>query len=240
MARLSLIIPCYNEAGNLANLVQRIADVMGDRDVEVILVDNGSNDETPTVLAGEIAPYPFIRSTRVEVNQGYGFGILAGLKVATSEILAWTHADLQTDPADVFKGLALFDNATDPANLFVKGARHSRPLRDVVFTWGMTLFETLLLGIRMPDINAQPTMFHRQFFATWDDAPHDFALDLYAIYKAARDGLRIDRFPVRFESRIAGIGNNETLAAKFKNSKRAIEFSFNLRRKLKATSAIKK
>jgi polyisoprenyl-phosphate glycosyltransferase len=235
MARLSLVIPCYNEAGNLANLVQRIAGAMGGGEVEVILVDNGSNDETPAVMAREIAPYSFIRSTRVEVNQGYGFGILAGLKVATSDILAWTHADLQTDPADVFEGMALFDNAPDPANLFVKGARHSRPLRDVVFTWGMTLFESLLLGVHMPDINAQPTMFHRRFFATWNDAPHDFALDLYAYYKAARNGLHIARFPVRFETRTAGVGNNETLAAKFKNSKRAIQFSFGLRRKLRAT-----
>ena len=48
----------------------------------------------------------------------------------------------------------------------------------------MSLFETLLLRTRLWDINAQPTMFHRDFFASWDRPPHDFSLDLYAYYGA--------------------------------------------------------
>ena len=39
----------------------------------------------------------------------------------------------------------------------------------------MSLFETLLLRTRLWDINAQPTMFHRDFFASWDRPPHDFS-----------------------------------------------------------------
>ncbi|MFP3686180.1 glycosyltransferase, partial [Bacillus sp. SIMBA_026] len=86
-----------------------------------------------------------IRTVRVEKNQGYGFGILSGLRAAEGRILAWTHADMQTDPADALKGLALFEQAADPERLFVKGKRHGRPLGDVAFTVGMSAFETLLL-----------------------------------------------------------------------------------------------
>ena len=101
MPELSLVIPCYNEAGNLPALVARVVEVFGDRDAEVILVDNGSTDDTPEAMARLIAGHEFIHGTRVEVNQGYGFGILSGLAVAAGEVLAWTHADLQADPAEI-------------------------------------------------------------------------------------------------------------------------------------------
>ena len=168
------------------------------------------------------------------MNQGYGFGILAGLGAASGNILAWTHADLQTNPVDIIEGLELFDSNPSPENLFVKGARYGRPLKDMAFTWSMAIFESLLLGVRLSDINAQPTIFHRSFFETWHDAPYDFALDLYVYHKAVRDGLSITRFPVRFDLRTSGIGNNETFDAKIKNSLRALKYSFRLRRKLKS------
>ena len=87
---------------------------------------------------------------------------------------------MQTDPADILEGLKFFD--ADNQNLFVKGKRYGRPYMDVVFTIGMSIFETLFL--RKPcDINAQPTIFPREFFEDWQDPPTDFSLDLYAITK---------------------------------------------------------
>jgi glycosyltransferase involved in cell wall biosynthesis len=229
---MSLIIPCYNEADNIPNLVARIVETMADVDAEIILVDNGSTDDTAASLRREIGAHAKIRSVRVDVNRGYGFGILAGLEAAKGEILAWTHADLQADPKDTLDCLALFDESDQMEALFCKGARHGRLLRDVAFTWGMAVFEWILLGVRMSDINAQPTMFHRRFYETWDDPPHDFSLDLYAYYMAVRAGLQVKRLPVYFYPRMAGVGHNETMGAKFRYSKRTIDYSVGLRRKL--------
>ena len=92
----------------------------------MILVDNGSTDDTPQVLQKIVAAGPPIRSVRVDVNQGYGFGILAGLAAARGAVMGWTHADMQTDPKDALTALALFKQSTTP-NLFVKGARRGRP-----------------------------------------------------------------------------------------------------------------
>ncbi len=136
-------------------------------DIEVILVDNGSIDNSPEVLQNLLPQYPGCRSVRVEKNQGYGFGILSGLRAATGEILGWTHADMQTDPQDALRGLELFDK--HGLDIFLKGRRYGRPLADVVFTLGMSVFETLLLGKPLWDINAQPTMFSRSFFETWQE-----------------------------------------------------------------------
>ncbi len=229
MTRLSLVIPCYNEAANLALLLDRCARLTQACDAEVILVDNGSTDGSAAVL-GELLPrHPGCRSVRVEVNRGYGFGILAGLAAARGEILGWTHADLQTDPLDAARALALFDGADE--RVFVKGRRHGRPWGDVAFTIGMSLFETALLRQPLWDINAQPTLFPRAFFADWNEPPHDFSLDLYAYWQARRAGARVRRLPVHFGERAHGVSHwNVDFAAKRKFIRRTVAFSLDLRR----------
>jgi glycosyltransferase involved in cell wall biosynthesis len=230
--RFSLIIPCYNEAGNLPQLLERCKEVMSQPEVEIILVDNGSTDNSPAMLCELLPHYLGCRSIRVEQNQGYGFGILAGLKAAKGEILGWTHADMQTDPEDASQALMLFEKYGD--DIFVKGRRYGRPLGDVVFTVGMSLFETVLLRKPMWDINAQPTMFSRGFFETWQDPPHDFSLDLYAYYKARCKHLDIHRFPVRFSERAHGVSHwNVNWASKRKFIRRTVDFSLKLRKSLK-------
>ncbi|EWY40470.1 glycosyltransferase family 2 [Skermanella stibiiresistens SB22] len=233
--KLSLIIPCYNEARNLPLLLPRCATVTAGGDAEVVLVDNGSSDDTPALLADSSARFPGVRSVRVPVNQGYGFGILAGLRAAEGRILGWTHADMQTDPMDALTGLALFDRAANPGRLFVKGRRHGRPLADVAFTVGMSVFETALLGTRLWDINAQPTLFPREFFERWRDPPSDFSLDLYAYHQARHAGLAVERFPVRFGERANGVSHwNVSWKAKAKFIRRTVTFSLELRQRLAA------
>jgi glycosyltransferase involved in cell wall biosynthesis len=231
MTALSLVIPCYNEARNLPALIERIRAAITRPDVEVVLVDNGSTDDTPAVLAAALRPGEALRSVRVAVNQGYGFGILSGLAAARGGILAWTHADMQTDPADCLKGLALFAGAAGPERLFVKGRRRGRPLADVFFTVGMSIFETILLRRALWDINAQPTMFPRRLYESWKRPPHDFSLDLYAYYTAKAAGYRVRRFPVRFGRRLHGVSHwNVNWRAKRKFIARTLDYSFRLRR----------
>jgi glycosyltransferase involved in cell wall biosynthesis len=231
--KFSLIIPCYNEAPNLSLLLERCRKFAEQSDVEVVLVDNGSTDDTPSVLCKLITSYAGCRSVRVEINQGYGFGILAGLRAARGDILGWTHADMQTDPQDALRGLELFHS--HGANVFVKGRRYGRPLSDSAFTVGMSLFETILLGKPMWDINAQPTMFSREFFESWQDPPHDFSLDLYAYYQAKRKGIEVYRFPVKFGERAHGVSHwNVNWAAKRKFIRRTIDFSLQLKKNISA------
>lgn len=230
---LSLVIPCYNEARNLSMLVDRCRDTMLDDRIEIILVDNGSTDDTQAVLDSLSVGSGNIRSVRVERNQGYGHGILSGLRAARADILAWTHADMQTDPADALKGLALFKEARDPKKLFVKGRRYGRPLGDRIFTAGMSLFESILFAAPFSDINAQPTMFHRTFFKAWDDPPKDFSLDLYAYYMAHARRLQIRRFPVAFSERVLGRSHwNVGWRSRMKFIRRTVSYSLELRRRV--------
>lgn len=225
--QFSLVIPCYNEAANIPLLLERCKAVASQPGCEVILVDNGSTDGTMSVLKELLPRYPGCRSVRVDANQGYGFGILAGLRVASGTILGWTHADLQTDPQDALHGLRAFEG--HGSKIFVKGRRVGRPLGDVVFTVGMSIFETFLLGHRFWDINAQPTMFHRSFLDAFDDAPHDFALDLFAYHRALQMKMPVHRFPVRFAVRAFGTSHwNVDWKSKYRFIRRTVGFSLQL------------
>lgn len=230
--KLSLVIPCYNEAKSLPDLVRRCEEVVAaEPDCEIILIDNGSTDDTPAVMARELEGKSRVRSVRVPVNQGYGYGILQGLAAADGEILGWTHADLQTDPMDAVRGFELFKAAADPGRLFVKGARYGRPAADIFFTFGMSVFETLLLGRVLRDVNAQPTMFPRALYESWTAPPHDFALDLHAYGSAKGAGLQVARFPVRFGERRHGVSHwNVDWKGKVKFIRRTLDYSFRLKR----------
>ena len=229
--RFSLVIPCYNEAANLPLLLERGKELVVRLGIEIILVDNGSTDSTTEVLENLLPKYPSCRSIRIEKNQGYGFGIVSGLKAAKGEILGWTHADLQTDPQDAILGLELFEKHGD--DIFVKGRRYGRPFTDIFFTVGMSVFETLLLARPMWDINAQPNMFSRRFFESWADPPEDFSLDLYTYYRAQICGLKVHRFQVKFGERVHGVSHwNVNWAAKRKFIRRTLDFSLQLKKKI--------
>lgn len=228
--RFSLIIPCYNEADNLPLLLERCKTVALHPDAEVVLVDNGSTDNTAKVLNNLLPKYAGIRSIRIENNQGYGFGILSGLEAAEGEILGWTHADLQTDPHDMLVGLEIFKEHGN--EIFVKGRRYNRPFIDLIFTFGMSVFETALFLRPMWDINAQPTMFSRTFFGSWDTPPHDFSLDLYAYHRAKYCRLSVHRFPVTFKNRVYGVSHwNINWASKLKFIRRTVLFSLELKKR---------
>lgn len=231
--KLSIVVPCYNEAENIPLILKRFNEVIKTEEVEVILVNNGSTDHSAKVFAELLPNYRFARTVLVPVNQGYGYGILQGLNNAEGEYIGWTHADMQTDPADVLKALEIIDNSSDK-NIYVKGNRKGRPVFDQFFTWGMGVFETLYFKTPMNDINAQPNIFPKSFYESWKKPPFDFSLDLFAVYTAKKGGLSVMRFPVLFPERIHGESkwNNEGLKSKWKFIKRTLQFSKELKHRL--------
>ncbi|MDZ4833643.1 MAG: glycosyltransferase family 2 protein [Candidatus Melainabacteria bacterium] len=234
MTKLSVVIPCYNEAKNIPLILERFQAVNTRPDVELLMLDNGSTDDSPRVLQEHLPHYPFAKTLCVPVNKGYGYGIVQGLKSLQSTYIGWTHADMQTDPHDIIKALDIMEFNADPKDMYVKGQRRGRPAADNVFTCGMSLFESVYMGAPLWDINAQPNIFHRDFFQTWTNPPDDFSLDLYALYMANRQGLKIHRFDVEFTPRLHGTSSwNTSLGAKWKFIKRTLDFSFKLKRALK-------
>lgn len=232
--QLAVIVPCYNEEQNIPYIVEAFTAITAAYPyLEVILVNNGSTDNSQAVFNRHITSSSGIRVINVPVNKGYGYGILAGLAQAKAPVLAWTHADLQTDPADVIKAFEIYRQQHDE-RLLVKGRRTKRRFTESFFTAGMQFITNAALRTRLSDINAQPKLFSRSFYESIvPDAPHDFSLDLYFLYWAKRNG-RIADFPVVFKPRLHGEAKGGgSFKTRIKLMKRTFKYIFTLRRQLK-------
>lgn len=224
----TLVIPCFNEAGNAEQLVARAKlAIEASPGLDIVFVDNGSTDSTFELLSALVENIDRLSLFRVGKNIGYGNGIKHGLKFATGEVVGWTHADLQTDPYDAVRAIANYPE--EDVGFLIKGARTGRPLSDKLFTFGMSLFETVLFRQKLWDINAQPTLFSREILTIVLEGPDDFSLDLFALIAAKKSGFAERRFPVNFGPRFSGESKwNTSQSARLRFIKRTIDFSLKL------------
>jgi glycosyltransferase involved in cell wall biosynthesis len=223
----SIVIPCYNEARSLKTLIKEASRIAVEYGGEFILVDNGSNDSTLSILSE--CTKPNVRWVTTAKNLGYGGGILLGLKNCDSDIMGWTHADLQTPLEDVAKAVS----AIGVDYGFVKGRRMNRPIFDNLFTVGMSVLESILFRTRLVDINAQPTVFRKDFYNSWSNPPLDFSIDLYALINAKRTNIRIGRINVNFLKRQFGNSSwNTGIKSRWKFICRTISYSLTLRKQI--------
>lgn len=100
--QLSVVIPVYNESGNLEPLIEELEHALAARmRFEVIVVDDGSVDETPAEAATLAATRPWLRTERHGRNRGQSAAIRTGVAAASAPVVAVLDGDGQNDPADI-------------------------------------------------------------------------------------------------------------------------------------------
>ena len=125
MVDISIIIPCYNEVNNIAKIAYQIDKIKKENTdlvLSFIIVNNGSADNTKSELDKYSGNNNF-KVVNLDKNQGYGGGILKGLEQAESQIISWTHGDLQCDLNDVIKAYRSNKSKLLSNNCIVKGKR---------------------------------------------------------------------------------------------------------------------
>lgn len=232
--KLSIIIPCYNESKNLCELISAYRELVSDYpSTELILVDNGSSDETDSLLQKELARSDnyFLKTVKVEKNEGYGHGIMAGLKVATGDYLAWSHADHQCPPRDVFRLFEAIEKTGEPNRCFGKGFRVTqRGKGATLVTQIHSILATLLLRVKLDDVNAQPKVFPAEFLRLFHFPPKGLELDLYAYYLAQKAKMRIVQVDVEFLDRREGESSwSSSLFLRLKTLLKGTTYLFTLR-----------
>lgn len=150
--KLSVIIPVYNEAATLAEIVNRVrATGLAS---EIVVVDDGSSDQSPLILEKlRNGSLPTLQIFRHERNRGKGAAIRTGLERVTGDLVLVQDADLEYDPADYPALLAPF---ADPQVEVVYGSRNLRrnPRSSWSFYWGGRLLSWItnwLYGSRITD-----------------------------------------------------------------------------------------
>lgn len=108
--RLSIVIPVYNEKDNIQPMLEALKNALSSIQHEVIFVDDGSSDGTPSVINAAAAGNPDVRLIQLQRNFGQTSAMSAGIEAAEGEFIATLDGDLQNDPADIPMMLEKLEN----------------------------------------------------------------------------------------------------------------------------------
>ena len=227
---LTIIIPCFNEGRSLPVLIDNCVKIIANKQIFIVIVNNGSNDDSASLLKKVRNIYSNLTIVDIEKNVGYGNGILKGLETANTKYVGWTHADLQTDIFDLELALSELNKNTQD-DIYIKGLRKRKGFFDKCLTLGMTAFETILFKTTLSDINGQPTILPSKVYKDWTNPPLDFSLDLFSYVNAKKNKLKIIRIKVNFPPRKFGNSSwNTSVRAKLVLIKGIITYSLKLKK----------
>jgi dolichol-phosphate mannosyltransferase len=199
---ISIVIPVRNEAENVPALARELESVM-DRELpdwECIWVDDGSNDETPALLAALTRENPRHRFIAFERNAGQSAALYAGFGEAGAEIIATIDGDGQNDPADI---PALFRTVQSGAADMANGYRANRQdnLQRKISSILGNGFRTLMTGRTVRDAGCSTRVFRRECVQC---LPRFAGMHRFVPTLAAIQGFRLAERPVNHRPRLKG------------------------------------
>jgi polyisoprenyl-phosphate glycosyltransferase len=200
--KFSIIIPCYNEGSNLPILIENITPLLNDYELEYVLVENGSTDNSRKYFKNNIeGKYQNIKIEYVDKNKGYGFGIQQGLKLSEGKYVGWIHADMQFPPNDLKRFFDFILSNDFNEKFFLKGKRLNRSLLERFFTAGQSVFSSIIFLYKMHDIGAAPVVFSKSLIDNFDSMPDDFSIEIFTYLTAKRKNFQIERFQITIKDR---------------------------------------
>lgn len=203
--KLSILIPVYNEADTVADLVERVLDVdLEDVEREIILVNDGSTDRSRDVLERIGARYPnLVKVYHHKRNRGKGAAIRTALKHVTGDIVITQDADLEYDPREYPELLERFE---DPCVQVVYGSRNLKrnPRSSWSFYWGGRLVSwvaNLLYGSDLTDEATGYKLFRTDLLHSLDLRADGFEFCPEVTGKLLRRDVEIHEVPISYRPR---------------------------------------
>lgn len=204
MTPLTIILPCFDEGGRLPEALERYLRHFpaGDGGIELLVVDDGSSDETVAVAEAAAARDPRVRVLRHRPNRGKGFAVRTGMLAGRGELLVFTDADASYGPEEVERVVRALDDAAVAIGRrgeLETGGPLLRRLASRVFNLAMRL----LLGLPFRDTQCGLKAFRRDAARElFGRARVDgFAFDAETLFLARRLGLTVVEVEVSPEAR---------------------------------------
>lgn len=221
-ARLSVIMPVYNEQATLEEIVQRVRAVdlnaafaavqsvggafaPGAVSLEIIIVDDGSTDDTRKILDRLRAEEADdLRIVYHEHNQGKGAALRTGFQHATGDIFIIQDADLEYDPRDYVKLMSPIlegQSSVVYGSRFLGGPRSAMSWSHMLGNRGLTLITNLLFGTILSDMETCYKCFQREVIEDMPLHSRRFEIEPELTAKILKRNYSIFEVPIRYNGR---------------------------------------
>jgi len=201
---ISAVLPAYNEEENITKAVQDMVAVLESlpiQDYEVIVVDDGSADDTASICDGLAAENPRVRLIRHPVNRGYAEALKTGFGAARHSLIFYTDSDNQFDVRELKNFLPAIEDYDMVVGFRIY--RFDPPFRLMV-AWAYNVLVRILFGIKPRDIDCAFKLFRREVFDRVAIETNGFFVDAEIMAKARHYGYSMTEIGVRHYPRAAG------------------------------------
>jgi len=230
---ISVFFPCFNEEGNIRRVIQNALQTLEkiNADYEIIIIDDGSTDQTPAIADEYAAQNPAIKVVHHHHHLGYGNALKSGFKAATKQLVFYTDGDGQFDIGEMPKLLPLISDC-DIVSCYRINRRDNLIRKFNGWLW--TRLVCLLFGMKIRDIDCAFKLYKREIFENITISSGSALIDTEILARAIRKGYRIKQTGVRHYPRTAGTqtGANITVILK------AFRELFSLHRRIKKESPV--
>jgi glycosyltransferase involved in cell wall biosynthesis len=201
---ISAFFPAYNDAGSICRLVRATASMLPQLtdDYEIVVVNDGSADETGEVLQALAAEYPCLRIIEHKVNRGYGAALITGFSNCSKDLIFYTDGDGQYDVHELPLLMRVFSGEVD----LVNGYKISRsdPLHRIIMGFVYQRLMRFLFHLAIRDVDCDFRLFRRSLLMNTTLTCDSGVICVEMMKKFERQGCRIVEVPVHHYLRSHG------------------------------------
>jgi glycosyltransferase involved in cell wall biosynthesis len=201
--QISLVIPAYNEEQVIIQAVREAESALAKSfdSFEIVVVDDGSADQTALIVASLLPIAPHTRLIRHGSNKGYGAALRTGFEAARYELIAFTDADCQFDLTDL-------GTLSSLATVYPIAAGFRADRKDTwrrrFFSWGYNRLARAFLGTRIRDVDCALKVFRREVLTHLLPESRGFFVNSEMMTRARQLGFRVAEHPVTHRPRAKG------------------------------------
>lgn len=227
---LSIVIPVFDEAGTIEELLDTVHAVQIPLAKEVITVNDCSRDATGATLERLKAKFPEMKVLHHAVNQGKGAALRTGFAAATGDLVIIQDADMEYDPKDYNQLLApILDGHADVVfgSRFIGGGAHR-----VLFFWHMignkllTTLSNMMTNLNLTDMEVCYKIFKRELLNKITIRENRFGFEVEITAKVAKLGCRVYEVPISYYGRDYSEGKKITWKDGFSALRCIVKYRF--------------
>jgi len=200
---ISAFFPCHNEAATVEPLVRQTIAVLGEiaSDFEVIIVDDGSTDATPTIADRLVAELEVVKVVHHPTNLGYGAALQSGFRTASKEWVFYTDGDAQFDVKEL-KGIVPLIAQYDIVSCYRLQRREGFRRRLNGLCWSRLV--GFVFGMHLKDVDCAFKLYRREIFDRIEMRSRGALIDAEILARAIRKGYTVGQAGVHHYPRQAG------------------------------------